>query len=87
MPPSLSEFERVEAERKRLKFLAALEATGLRQADVVRLMTLAGEKTAPTTVNRWAKGKATISEATLRYVLSLMGLPENWEPPVVDNTQ
>lgn len=79
--PSFTEAERADAARRRARLLAALAHTGTSQADLVRKLNLAGERTATTTVNRWCVGKVSISEAMLRYVLTLMGLPSDWEPP------
>jgi transcriptional regulator with XRE-family HTH domain len=79
--PTLSEIEREEGALRRLRLLAALEITGASQSDVARKMNLAGERTAVTTVNRWCRGKAVMSEATLRYVLTVLGLPADWQPP------
>jgi transcriptional regulator with XRE-family HTH domain len=73
--------EREEAAARRMRLLAALAHTGMSQAELVRRMNLAGEKTATTTVNRWCVGKVPISEATLRYVLTRMGLSADWKAP------
>jgi transcriptional regulator with XRE-family HTH domain len=79
--PTLSEIEREEGALRRVRLLAALEVTGTSQSDVARKMNLAGERTAVTTVNRWCRGKAVMSEATLRYVLTVLGLGADWQPP------
>lgn len=77
----LAEFKQEGRRRRREVLLAALAATATTQAELVRRMTLEGERTAPTTVNRWCTGVADIDQDTLRYVLHLLGLPVTWEPP------
>jgi len=78
--PTLSDFELEEGARRRSVLVAALEMTGVSQAELVRKLNLEGQKTAPTTVNRWVRGKVTMGEAMLRYVLTLLGLPADWQP-------
>lgn len=83
--PTFTETERAEAAARRARLLAALGHTGISQAELVRRLNLAGERTATTTVNRWCVGKVSISEAMLRYVLTTMGLPADWQPPRPDD--
>ena len=67
--------------RRRERFVAALAATKTPQAEVARKMHLDGHRTAATTVNRWYVGTANLDEDTLTYVLGLLGLPADWQPP------
>lgn len=77
----LQEFRQDGRRRRRETLLAALEATGSSQADLIRKLTLAGEKTAVTTVNRWCTGVGPIDEDTLRFVLTVLELGPDWQPP------
>ncbi|NBW17483.1 MAG: XRE family transcriptional regulator [Caulobacteraceae bacterium] len=79
--PTLSDLERDEARERRRVLLAALAKTSTTQSELARKLNLAGERTAVTTVNRWCRGKATMSAATLRYVLSILSLDPMWRPP------
>jgi hypothetical protein len=79
--PTISEFERAAGAERRRRLVAALNHVGMSQTDLVRRLNLAGERTAPTTVNRWYLGKSVMSEGMLRYVLALLELPPDWQPP------
>lgn len=76
----LQEFRNEGRRRRREVLLAALDAAGITQAELVRRLTLAGEKTATTTVNRWCTGAGPLDEDALRYVLLILGMPEDWRP-------
>lgn len=63
-----------------------MDVVGVSQAELVRLLTLAGEKTATTTVNRWCTGAGPLDEDALRYVLTILKLPADWTPTTTTTT-
>jgi hypothetical protein len=77
----LSEFKLAARRRRQATLVAALAATSTSQTDLVRKLTLDGAKTAISTVNRWCTGVVEIDADTLEYVLGLIGLPADWQPP------
>lgn len=83
----LSEVRQEGRRRRRERFVAAIDATGVTQADLARRMNREGLKTAPTTVNRWYVGAANIDEDMLTFVMQLLGLPASWQAgdPVPDD--
>ncbi len=77
---TLSEAKKEGRRRRHLRFVAALEAADVTQADLVRFFALAGDKTNATTVNGWFLDRSEIDADTLDYVLRLLGLPADWQP-------
>lgn len=71
VPAPVPADERVPASH----LIAALGATGVSQSELARRVGLT-----VVTVNRWARGKTVFSRSRWIAVLSVLGLPKDWEP-------
>lgn len=76
--PTADETQR--AELRRLRLLAALDMTKTSQAELHRKLIDIEDRTSLGTINRWCKGVHPISEVTLRGLMTVLGLPPDWEP-------
>lgn len=86
VPRALTPAEQVVANQRRETFVAALDVSGVSQAELHRRAVTAGLTTALNTIQRWHAGKSNLSIVMLREMLTLMGLPADWTPPPSSTT-
>ncbi len=65
--------------RRHARLVAAVEARGLKQVEVITLLHRRGEKTTSATFSGWFTGRVGIDIDTLEYVLETLGLPKGWQ--------
>jgi hypothetical protein len=79
VPKPLTPEEQRLANERRLRLVAAMERMGVNQSDLHRKLVDLDERTALGTINKWCTGAHPISEVTLRGILSVLGLPADWQ--------
>jgi hypothetical protein len=81
LPRTPTPEEQAIAEERRRRLVAAMQAAGVSQSELHRRLVDLDERTSLATVNRWCNGKYAISEVTLRGILTVLGLPADWQAP------
>jgi hypothetical protein len=81
MPQPLDDDALVAAGARRARLTAAIVFKGISQSELHRRLVEAGERElAFTTVNAWCTGRTPLRQLILLGILSVLGLPADWEP-------